>query len=300
MGATIMSQIARHSNRSKRTLSLEQLEKREVFAGMVFATFNPASNTIQITGDVQDNQIDVSDGAGALVIQGKTGTLVNGLPQVAFPTGRNLTINLGAGNDKAFIHDAALSSVQYNDQVGANTVRLENLNVTGNVAVSTGQEIDIVRAINMSAGGNVRIETRDGNDRVSFQGSVGLVDAPNPGIRDLLIDTGVGNDRVDVAQTRVNGNITIDLGAGNDVFTSNQVRAGNNLLLRMGIGDDTATLTRVSAGASKVYSMGDGNDRLRSDDASQAVAVSNLGGAGVDTIDFDTVLGPNSGFEIII
>lgn len=222
---------------SRRTLSVERLESRELMAGDVSAVFN--RGTLTITGDAYGNGfiIQGTDDPKTVRIVGTThaggSTTINGNSYVEF-TGVTKQINVKSGGGD------------------------DNIIVMG----TDGRDMTINR--------NLKIETGTGNDTVTI-GQAGSNDAEetvDPRSQAvnitgyLYIKTEAGNDTVSIANTKVRSLVTIDTGDGDDgvLFptTANDdddsdsdeevfaVEVTGNIQLRMGAGEDTVSGANVT------------------------------------------------------
>ena len=89
-------------------LHVEQLEKRQLLAGTVFATVSPTGNLI-VNGDGNDNDITVVvDQAGFASVTGNDGESIvtRGLDQIVT---RNVTIRLKGGDDSLLIQQSQIN-----------------------------------------------------------------------------------------------------------------------------------------------------------------------------------------------
>jgi hypothetical protein len=115
-----------------------------------------------VGGDAAANQIQISqNAAGDVLVQGLTGTRINGRPSVTFP-GVNLIkadVKMGGGNDQ---------------------VTLVGLSTDNDINVETGNGNDVVRLSGLAAGGVLNVKTGLGSDTVTgtglaIEGDVGVV-----------------------------------------------------------------------------------------------------------------------------
>jgi hypothetical protein len=180
--------------RSPRIPSIESLEFRKLLSGNVTVTADANLNA-QIVGDKGNNQIVITlNSGGGYLITGLKGTKVNGSPAVSINTqsAMNITVNLGAGNDRITFDGSAASGGAFATQA---------------LSVDTGKGNDIVTVSGTTHFGSVALSTGDGNDSVVLD-SIHVTN-------DLSILTGKGNDAVAIATaTQVDGNASIDAGAG--------------------------------------------------------------------------------------
>ena len=100
--------IRRKSNRASKRF-IEPLERRALLAGNVLAAVT-AGNLV-ITGDASDNNIEVQQLAGGTWQVSGLSTNINGGAAVFTTPGpvANVTVDLGAGNDTANIHNGSVT-----------------------------------------------------------------------------------------------------------------------------------------------------------------------------------------------
>jgi hypothetical protein len=104
-------------------------------------------------------------------------------------------------------------------------------------------------------------------------------------VQKIVVDLGVGDDRVEVTGADVSGNLIVKLGKGNDSLILDGARVQGKLEVEGGKGGDTITLrmgTRVAQFLN--LTSGSGNDTLRIADSSVGEDASISLGAGNDTI----------------
>ena len=302
--------MSRKSTQSKasaqRSVQLERLEERTVFAGNVIMAVNPVTNTLQLTGDLANNSVEVRAFAGGTQVIGLAGTTINGLAALAAPlVAPNLQSFLGVGSDYLYIHDIALASMNVEDLTGSNTVIVRRTQVFSDVAITTNKGEDVVD-FQGRVQGDVAISTGLANDKVIFRGEVGAMLTaafPAPATPTLTILTGAGNDSVRIANSHIfpTGLLAVNTGAGDDNFNSVNNDIDGDLRLRMEGGNDQAVIATTDA-AFADFNMGAGNDQLRLDLASLVLtpAIFN-GGTGNDTLDRNgNFIGAPVNFEVLI
>jgi hypothetical protein len=289
-------------------LRLERLEERTVFAGNVVMALNPATNTIALTGDLANNAVEVRAlAAGGVQVVGVAGTTVNGNAFAIAPMSTpNLQGLLGTGNDRMFIHDVVLGSINVQDFSGNNTITVRRTHVHGKVSIAFDEGMDTVD-FEGKVQGDVVISTGHRDDRVLFRGDVGILlsaAAPAPLSPTLRIATGLGNDNVRVSNSHIfpnGGGLTVNTGAGDDSFESANNIIDGVVRLQMEAGNDQAVISNTDA-AFADYKMGAGNDQLRLDLASLVLTPSLFdGGGGNDLLDRGgNAIGAPINFEVLI
>ena len=198
-----------------RSLKCESLENRQLMAGNV--TVNVEWNEVIVRGDSKANQIEVFQlDNGAYRISGLNGTTVNGKSFVdRTSSDRDLRIFMGAGDDKVIL--------------GNNFSRAAM--IVEDLEIDMGTGLDGLAVANVKHTDNQPMLLRMGgaeNERDIV--SVQKVTSTN-GIK---IETGGGNDGVEVIKTSVKGKLDVNLGAGNDdlwlvdaFFASNNINGGS-------------------------------------------------------------------------
>ncbi len=302
-----------------RPVRMEALERREVFAGNIMATYTPATQTLALTGDGMDNAVLIRPVAGGNIrIDGQAGTTINGAASLLIPSNylNNVTADLRAGNDTITVRDLYMASFNLTEQTGNDRVRLSNVAVPGNVNIATTSGGDQVEVSGLFQG-NVNIQTGLGDDSVTVSGRMGIKFVGVAGSRDidqnyvyggaigggstLNIGTSAGVDNVTLNNLFVDGNVIVDTGLHNDTFLSLNVNVWDSYRVYTRDGVDVATFVITNSNSSTV-DMGSGDDLLQIDAFSGGIGVWTLdGGLGVDTLDRNAaMLGSVANFEIII
>lgn len=270
-------------------LALLPLEAREVPAGAV--TTAVVLGNLVVTGDSADNQITVSQAAtGQVTITGTGGTTVDGGAAVTKSFTGNLVIKLKGGNDTVSFdltnpidlpHDLAVScgpkdtgtkvtqtiNAAGNDLIvgrnlaityaaGTVTTTLDNLNVTGNVAVRHGTGDSTFTAESKAAAG---VFSHIGGS-LSVTNTLGQ--ATNV-LADTNVDrnvtfangravTGAGSttiaNAVNTALANIGGNVTVSNASGDSTGGGDRVgdvHVKGNVRLSLGTGAFSATVADV-------------------------------------------------------
>jgi hypothetical protein len=207
-------------------------------------------------------------------------THVNGrvFQDFALATNRDLVVDLGAGDDQLRVVNARFGNVfvGMDREIGASadTVTLTGLKTSGRVNVQTGDGQDSVFVRNSIIGDGLKdslghtddldINTGAGADLVEV-GAVGGAFVRVKG--NLIVNTfkSVAEqdfDALRVNQTVVDKSIFLDTGGGNDRINMGLVSAGADIVLVAGEGDDGAALQEVSATNSFFIGMATGNDNV--------------------------------------
>lgn len=165
--------------------------------------------------------------------------------------------------------------------------------VGGHLIVSGGAQNDVVQTNgNFRVGGDVRVTTGAGDDRIELGGE----DATSTIGGRLTVATGVGDDTIVLTRLIVGGATAIDTGGGNDtVALQNDSTYRGAVAIDQGAGDDTLVVG-TDAGGVKFNKLvtayqGGGNDTLAvglTDDGTgvtfNRVGSQFHGGAGMDTL----------------
>lgn len=215
-------------------------------------------------------------------------------------TARDLVVDLGAGDDQLRVVNARFGNVfvGMDRAIGASadTVTLAGLKTIGRVNIQTGDGQDNVFVRNSILGDGLKdaLGNVDGLDVNTGAGAdlveVGAVGGPFVVIKGNLIVntfksvTEEDFDLVRVKQTVVHKAIFLDTGGGNDQINMGLVSAGTDIVLVAGEGNDGAALQEVSATNSFFIGMATGNDNLDMTFLSANV-LSVDGGTGFDRLE---------------
>ena len=240
--------MSRSQKNKIRKFSLETLEGRTMLTGNVLGTM--AGTTLDLTGDAQDNEIEVVQIApNTIEVIGHGGTTVNGLPSDVFAFGllENIQADLDNGNDKAAFRNISLpDSLGVTTGQGDDSVKLHRVQAD-QASINTNDGNDNVKARNLRIADTLSIETESGEDTVHLNR-----------IRtgELNIFTGSENDNVEMTRIRAGGIIQIDTEVGHDVVDMNTVNA-QGISMDNGPGNDQDTMQRVRAGRIEVLTGSD-------------------------------------------
>lgn len=256
---------------------------------------------LTVFGDNLGNSVLVEETVDGIVITGRAGTTVNGLPSVTFP-------------------GAVLNAAEIRMEGGNDTVMLSGLAIANDLYVSLGEGNDVLE--NSSAfmvGANMTVEAGAGTDRVSpnnamvFQdmfvdgGLGGLqasitnstleksltlisdeaadsVSVSNTAIAEfLLIESKGGNDTVSVTAVNAFG-LMVSSDAGADSVTLSGVSTMEDVGVFTGVGNDIVSMTSVGSGKAITVSVDGGNDSVTATSVTATYDAVFEGGAGRDTI----------------
>lgn len=235
----------------------EALESRELMAGDVFVNVSEggdlivrgdfAENEIQIVQPLQENGAPV---AGRYHITGLNGTRINGVFKQAFSNvTHDLQINLSGGNDRLTL---------------GNGVNNAKFIVPNDLKIEMGGGADVVVVDKITVRDDVSIATGDGNDSVTFRGSVGNLPGFDGGENDLFIDTGERADNVLLQNTFVRRNLVVNAGSDNfsDVVDLRFMNVGRNTNIATGEGNDIVRISDAGFNDDLTILTGTGNDSV--------------------------------------
>ena len=259
--------------------SVERLEPRMLLSGNVIAAL--IGGDLFLTGDEQNNDIELSVVDGDLVV-----------------VGNETTIN---GSDQNFV--VAESSNTLNGRVNArmragdDTIVFSDGVVIGEgVRISTGSGDDSV-GVASQVDGTSRIRTEAGNDSVALNSAT---------TRSTLIFTGTGSDTVSLIDSEVQGDLRLFLSSGNDNLVIENTTIERVTYVNSGSGADSIAVEDSQfSGRSKfvtrsgsdflhvessgfdsrsVVKLGSGDDMLSTDSNNASVTPLMFGSGGRDQI----------------
>lgn len=260
---------ARKSGPANRRLFIEGLERRELLAGNVLVEVT--SGLLKVTGDAAANHITIYQQTnGRFTVAGTDGEVFTG--PTSNITARNITVNLGAGDDSVVI--AAQPTEQGADLLPAS--------VLGSTTVNGGDGSDTISisVIGRQAGTLVLPALAINVDGgASATGSEALQDdavlITNSSANLVTVRTGVGNDSIDLTNVMA---LTVNLDAGSATTTN-------------GLTDtDLVSVTNVTA-LTAIVNLGLNNsDNFLSIDTGIFGSLLATGGNGVDNVNLSNTL----------
>lgn len=263
--------------KAQRKLCVESLEHRTMLDGTVWATLDPRTGILAITGDARDNGVEITteeiDGAWQVKVAGTAstwiatrsvsrGTKVNRAEWVSFPAAdvKGVAIDMKHGRNSVWLEMQAgpeggnfVLPKDFSFQSGKDLDCLSaaGLDVMGSVKIITGAGGDTVvlgtaieneettEFIPFNVAGKATIDLGRGNNSLELRGLVG---------KDLSIASATGKDSV-VLAGRVDGNLSVNLGPNQDVLVVSPLaeipgpptaaRIGGNASINLGDGDNT-------------------------------------------------------------
>jgi ribosomal protein L27 len=228
-------QIRQISANKLAVVGLKQAGANTSINGVGFQVFSGVTGNVTFNMNGGNDQIDVTNGAGFFASQ-------TGLPTTFQPVdfARNVTVNLGDGNDLLAMEDADVNGglkIDGGFDNGVDTIDLEGISTIG--LKSAALEID----------------TRGGADviDIEFADLAGSVD----------IDSGNEADFVKMFFAEISGDLTIRTQAGDDLVQLFDIAILDDLLLDAGNDDDVVALVEVTVADEADVLMGFGDDTLQ-------------------------------------
>ncbi|HEY2827171.1 MAG TPA: hypothetical protein VGJ04_06185 [Pirellulales bacterium] len=292
---------SRKTNQSRK-LSFQSLEDRCLMAGNVTAAMS--NHSLTLTGDNLDNEIRITQvAANQFKIDSVSGlTTVNFKDSQIFTVTGNISVNFKAGNDNLRVIGTPSNYTNLPGSLnivlgdGNNQLQMYNASVGGNLSVSTGTGQNDLYVSNMSIGSST---INSGNNDARFNLGLGINTlALNymQAERDLLINQQSGSLKATLIGGNVGRNASIQTGNGNDSVQINEYYFAKQLNIQTGAGDDQVMLGENTASTGKPSSkmgihadsvfadLGAGNDTLR---VYNAGPVNYNGNTGTDNLFHD-------------
>ncbi|MFN9720226.1 MAG: hypothetical protein ACK58L_16120 [Planctomycetota bacterium] len=210
----------------------------------------------------------------------------------AVRTGRDLSIDFAGGNDRAVVGLYETGTLISN----------RDIRVRGGL----GDDSLLVQAFGAITSDALSSPTlfrqiQNNSDQADSQ--------PLRARRDLIVDLGVGDDRVTLLGAEAGRDVSVFAGIGTDAITTSNVRSGRGMRMfdaesvamqnvtvvgllnfRSGMGDDRAVLDRISVGRMEIDLAG-GNDRLVLGETISVKTVAFIdGGSGSNSTNSETPL----------
>lgn len=160
--------------RGDRVVVVEALESRTLLAGDVTAVVEDGDLTL--TGDGEDNLVDVMVVNGDIVVQGVDGTTINGSsdPFIAFAgtttMAGDLEARLRGGDDtlRLFGPLTIAGTTHVRDHRGATRLGITDVTFERDVWIQTGRDADEVSIAGSTFAGDLRIKAGGGDNLVSI------------------------------------------------------------------------------------------------------------------------------------
>ena len=242
----------------------EHVESRVMLAGNVVATVT-ASGDLRISGDNASNHIHIKAQVGAIRIEGKDGTLVNGQSAVLmFGVQDDIFISMRGGNDAVQIRGIVVrSDMIIRTSSGDDTVIVLDTQVQNDLEIFTESGNDIVAIGTPDVREDLIVVTSSGNDQVIWNSGQVAVDA--------VFNLGAGNDRLELGEDcTVGEELDIQASGGNDFvgLGPDDVNLNGPADILLGGGDDQLVLDESNFFSSaRILGNGGSRDTLRIDPA---------------------------------
>jgi hypothetical protein len=289
---------------STRSFQLEAVENRRMMAGDVAVAFD--GQLMDIRGDALANQFAINQNlAGTTItVVGQNGTLINGLPSVAFANAlgiSKLDIRGEDGDDRVTINRLRIAG-DVNADLGVNllgrdVMAVNNSTIDGSLFAYGGLENDTINLTNTTVALDATIDLAEGAGRsnitnasilgaATFVGGEGNDVFNSNGMTiglELKLETKQGDDIVSyLASSASIFNASTDIGA--DRVTVDGFTTAEDFVVETGDGNDTVTLNAVASSKNLSVNLDSGNDRLNVSNSSAAEDAVLKGGAGTDTL----------------
>jgi VCBS repeat-containing protein len=150
------------------------------------------------------------------------------------------------------------------------------------IDINLGDGDDYVSLDRAFIGGSIAVRTGAGNDVVQV-GTREIVTMRD----DLVIDTGQGNDQLDLQRSYVVRHLVVDGGDGNDTLRPNNASSLRDFVLRSGNGADTLDVRQVAVVGSWLIDAGLDSDNISLTNSAATGAAAILGREGNDRISLE-------------
>lgn len=238
----------------------EPLEQRALLTGNVTAEI--VDNNLLLTGDDDDNELEVTVFDGNVTVRGFNGTQINGTNAafVAFANTGTLPGKLlgsfGKGNDRLLL--------------------TRGLVVEQPVRIETGSGRDSLGLMSVTLNKDIKAVMGSGQDSVSIQDSVILrktnlkgsngndlfrLDSSDLGGK-TFFSSGAHDDTVVVGTTRVRDNLGISTSSGNDTIVVTATRVDGAMDTRTLDGTDKVRMIDSRVAGTTFFGVGSENDQL--------------------------------------
>ena len=223
---------------------------------------------------IADRAVDGDDPAVSVEIEPGTGSTVNGSvePAVfdgvrklrvslgdgadylyfdAFEFGKNpMLLDLGAGDDEVVVGETKAGAIKVIAGAGNDTVRFPFCNVGATRVSDSSGALYMLAAFGTFE--QLKVTSGPESDEVWFENiEVAL---------HLALDTGDGDDQIDIPYCSVAGKAVFKLGPGNNRFTSTGALLGKSAVIMASDGDDEVDLGHWNVGTSLSARLGAGQN----------------------------------------
>lgn len=271
-----------HSQRRRKTVAKSQPEALEQRTMLSNVTVSFQGGDLRITGDADDNVVEVTQTPNTLIIEGHNGTMLNGrLQSLIFGTSRvndDLIVNLQGGDNGLLLNNMEVGDdVNIKTGSGDDTVITDGTRIGDDMKIRSGSGNDVVFSVSDRVQDRIDINSGSGNDKVGVGGEFGTA-------RSVKVNTSQGRDALFMGENRVRGLTDIKTGNGRDFIAFGESRF-RDLKVNMGRGNDDMYVDDLTVDNSTNISGSGGTDSLE-------VAHANFGNQpSVSSVERGTVLG---------
>jgi hypothetical protein len=308
--------------RTNTSLRVETLEDRKLMAGNVLVNFDAASSTWRLVGDALSNnaQIRPSSTGPGLEVAGLGGTTLNGAATpIHLGYIDNLFANMGAGHDRlgitGAINDRDIGSIAAFMGDGNDRIDCDETYLRDNVIFGTALGSDRIVA-HLQTGGNLTVNSGNGNDYVELSGNTGLALLADSQIdpayvfggaigggSQVNINTDLGHDTL-IFNIGVDGNLRINTGAGNDYVRVWSTQVADSATILMDVGTDECSIESSPFSGNTLIRTGAGDDLVTVDNGTHTLSTGGFvfdGGIGADTLNrTGNIFGNVFNFETLV
>lgn len=221
----------KRNNRTTRAIRFENLEDRKLMAGNITASV--VNDELVLTGDGSANAVEVHQTAlNIYKVKGINGTTINGKDDKSFIVKKGILVDLKGGDDRFDIGgviaaDDVDGRLKIDMGAGADKVNIGRTKVQGETTINTGTEGDTVNIGAFAALHKLTVNTGSGDDSVSTGlAGVGIATINMESGKDkffgsgnfesLRVDSGIGDDDIELFLATSPGNIDLLSGADAD------------------------------------------------------------------------------------
>lgn len=247
---------------AKRRLEFESLEDRALLTGTVRTAL--VNGQLSITGDNSSNSVQLSANGSTWTVKGDDTAIVG---PTSFSGVKSLSVNLGKGDDSITMSrismTGSLDVVYLPSDTGTKDTEL--------YTVSAGK----VSITNAASGANTVVLSQ--------------VTTSLTGVNGVYVNTGVGNDLIQLSGVNSATNVQVLAGNGNNYVVLNAVQTHSlESILQTGTGSDTIVASSYQGSTALTIKSGNGSDQV----------VLNAVNMGAGTLLVD--VGPGSGDSITV
>lgn len=223
----------RRRQRSIAALPAEALEDRVLLSNVSVSLRN---GDLRITGDDNDNEVKVTQNTNAIVVEGLSGTTINGSNLLIIATSEvpdDVRVSFAAGGENMLILNQMIVGDDVNIKGGreADTIYFGRGTVADDINIRTGNGPDNIYVTAMDVEDLLSINTGSGRDKIVVGGTAAAAGA-------LKVNAGQGSDEIFLTKLNVQGDTNLIAGAGNDDVFSSSFQTGDDLRASLGNGND--------------------------------------------------------------